>query len=448
MKPDQKRVLTAPKILIFSQTFNHFSGGGITLTSLFMGYPKEKLAVLTYPFMLFNVSFDTCDTYYQIGREEYVWRYPFNHIKMSYESGLVERREPKNGNFENTVYKPSLRNKLSSSLLTPTVKWLGLSHCISRITFSERLMNWLDSYAPDILYLQISNRESILFSLQLQDYLKIPVVIHMMDDWPATIASCGPLNRLWKSRINRELRTLFNRADLCLSISDTMSEEYQERYGLKFIPFHNPIDVTRFVVVPDNGISASGSIRILYLGRIGTANHNSLLRFARIVSTFQYNDYTLEFHIYTKDTEHTISKKIRKLHNSFVWPAVDHDKVPGLMTMFDLLLLPLDFSSSGQRFSRLSMPTKASEYMISGTPMIVFAPASSAISRFCSLNQCGHCITTSNREQLKKELIHLVSDSGYRRKIGIRARELASELFDRNHVSKNFQELMIELNLK
>jgi hypothetical protein len=45
-----------PKILIFYQPFNSYSGGGITLTNLFLGWPKERLAVLSYPFMLNEVS--------------------------------------------------------------------------------------------------------------------------------------------------------------------------------------------------------------------------------------------------------------------------------------------------------------------------------------------------------------------------------------------------------
>ncbi len=442
MHPALSHTASIPKILIFSQTFNSFSGGGITLTSLFQGYPQENLAVLTYPFMLFNVSFDICDTYYQIGREEYIWKYPFNLIKKSYESGPVRKKETV---VTEQIHKPSLRNRLSTGILTPAVRWLGLSHSISKIILSERLKEWLDSYMPDILYLQISNRESILFSLKLQEYLDIPVVIHMMDDWPSTIASSGPVNKLWKNRIKREIRVLFERADLCLSISDAMSEEYLRRYGLKFMPFHNPIDTTRFAPIAHSEKPLPNSIKILYLGRIGTANRNSLMKFARFVSSFLFGDYTLEFHIYTKDTEHPYSRKIKKLRNVAVLPAVPHDKVPELMLQYDLLLLPLDFSLSGQRFSRLSMPTKASEYMMSGIPMLVFAPANSAISGFCADHQCGFCITTQNMDDLREGMIRIISDWEYRLSVGIKARELARELFNRDTVSGNFQELLIGL---
>lgn len=442
MSSDQHQAFSVPRILIFSQTFNNFSGGGITLSNLFSGYPKENLAVLSYPFMLFNVSFDTCDNYYQIGRDEYVWRYPFNLFKKTYDSGVIVRKD---SDKTSTVPKLSLRNRLSSNILTPFVRWLGLSHCISEITFSEQLRRWLENYSPEILYLQISNRESILFSLRLQDYLKIPIVIHMMDDWPSTISSLGPLNKLWKNRIDREFRILLDRAALCLSISDAMAEEYLSRYGIKFIPFHNPIDVSRFGDIKPFYTSVQ-NIKILYLGRIGTANHNSILKFAHFVSSFCFEGHKLELHIYTKDNEHPYMHKLRKLQNVFIRLPVNYGEVPELMTKYDLLLLPLDFSVSGQRFSRLSMPTKASEYMMSGIPMLVFAPANTAISKFCMKYQCGHCITDPDIGKLTREMIHIVSDLEYRKNLGKRARTLAQKLFNSDNVSKNFQDLLIGLN--
>jgi len=76
-----KSTKSYPRVLIFSQTFNKISGGGITLTNLFFGYPRENIAVLTYPFMLLHASFESCINYYQLGREEYFWSFPLNYIK-------------------------------------------------------------------------------------------------------------------------------------------------------------------------------------------------------------------------------------------------------------------------------------------------------------------------------------------------------------------------------
>ena len=78
-----------PKVLIFGQTFNDFSGGGITLTNLFEDWPVEDLAVISYPFMFHNSSTGVCRNYYQIGEEELAWRFPFSLIKQKFSSGKL-----------------------------------------------------------------------------------------------------------------------------------------------------------------------------------------------------------------------------------------------------------------------------------------------------------------------------------------------------------------------
>jgi len=431
-----------PKILIFSQTFNEVSGGGITLTNIFTGYPKEKLAVLTYPFMLANVSFETCDNYYRIGRDEYRWHYPLYLFKKTYDSGLIRA---KSGSPQVDKASLTFRNRLSSSILTPLLRWTGFSHCVSEIVLSEKLIAWLKDYNPDILYLQISNRESRLFSLRLIEFLEIPVIIHMMDDWPSTISSVGPKKSHWKKKIDSEFSALLDRVDLCLSISEAMSEEYLKRYGRKFIPFHNPINPERFNNVRPSLKTDPKHFQILYLGRIGTANQSSLLKFARFISEFRHDDLNIHLDIYTKDTENQYVRKIERLRQVRVRQAIGHDEVPILMQEYDLLLLPLDFTESGLRFSRLSMPTKATEYMISGVPMLVFAPSNTAISRFCAAHACGHCISSENFNEIAEGLSQIIDDSHYRQALAERAVVLARQLFDAENVRNEFKDLLINL---
>jgi len=63
--------ISFPKVLIFGQPFNSYSGGGITLTNLFKGWPKDRIAVTYIGHGLFNATADVCDNYYQLGIEEH-----------------------------------------------------------------------------------------------------------------------------------------------------------------------------------------------------------------------------------------------------------------------------------------------------------------------------------------------------------------------------------------
>jgi glycosyltransferase involved in cell wall biosynthesis len=107
--------------------------------------------------------------------------------------------------------------------------------------------------------------------------------------------------------------------------------------------------------------------------------------------------------------------------------------------------LPLDFSEEGLRFARFSVPTKASEYLISGTPVMVFAPRETAISKFCSENDCGLCVTEMNEKHISDALHLLIRDDKYRERITDNAVRIAKTLFDADKVRSEFQQLLINL---
>ena len=437
-----------PRILIFGAPFNSFSGGGITLTNLFKGWPKEKIAVTSTGHVLQDVSTDVCDVFYLLGRDEQKWRFPLNLFQKSFPSGLMKFSKNESSDIQTLnieSYRINIRQILVDKLFYPLLHWFGLFHCLSEISFSQNFKKWLDDYKPDILYLQVSSREDILIAIQIFDYLSIPTVIHMMDDWPSTISRNGILKKYWKKKIDKEFRVLLNQMDLFLSISDAMSAEYKKRYDKDFIPFHNPIDISKFSEAGRDKNPGDKIFRILYLGRIGVANKHSISSFANAVSQHNTDSYKIELEIFTPGVNYRESKIIGSLDNVKILPPVGHQMVPALLTQYDLLLLPLDFTKLGFKYSQYSIPTKASEYMISGTPIIVFAPEETAISRFCSDNECGYCITGDDEKRIHDGIDFLITNPEYRKKISNNAVALATKLFDGNRVRKDFQRLIINL---
>ena len=110
-----------------------------------------------------------------------------------------------------------------------------------------------------------------------------------------------------------------------------------------------------------------------------------------------------------------------------------------------MLLLANDFNDSAIDYLRLSMPTKASEYMISGTPVIVYSPEETAVSSYFRKNGCGHCVTTNQADQIASEIEVMLNDEQYRRKIASKAISLAAEQFDGEKVRHHFQQQLIRI---
>jgi glycosyltransferase involved in cell wall biosynthesis len=437
--------MSFPRVLIFGQPFNNFSGGGITLTNLFKGWPKDKIAVTYLGHGLFNVTTDICNTYHQLGKEEHKWKFPFNLIQRKFPSGLKSFE----GKIEvpvNSIQK-GLRYKVVNNLFYPFLRWIGIFHFSSTISISKRFKNWLLEFNPEILYLQIAARNEIKFAKELKDQLKVPSVIHLMDDWPSTISASGLFSNHWSAKIDKEFKELLNQIDLHLSISDAMSEEYKKRYNKKFIPFHNPIDIDLWSSYTKRNFTIDKNyITILYSGRIGDNGiGESIVEVASAIDSMNTNELSIKLHIQTPTKKGDILNILKNFKCVILNPVADYSQIPAIFSNADILLLASDFSSYGIRYLRFSMPTKATEYMISGTPVMVYTPDIVEVSKFFSRNECGYCITKESKDEIINGIRYLINNEEYRKKISLNAVNLAKERFDAVKVRAEFQKLIINL---
>jgi glycosyltransferase involved in cell wall biosynthesis len=437
--------MSFPRVLIFGQPFNNFSGGGITLTNLFKGWPKDKIAVTYIGHGLLNVTTDVCDTYYQLGKEEHKWKFPFNLMQRKFPSGLKSFEDKKEVPV-NSIQE-GLRYKVVNNFFYPFLRWIGVFHFSSTISISKRFKNWLLEFNPEILYLQIAVRNEIKFAEELINQLKIPSVIHLMDDWPSTISASGLFNKHWSAKIDKEFKELLNQVDLHLSISDAMSEEYKKRYNKKFVPFHNPIDIDLWSPYSKRNFTIDKKhVNLLYSGRIGDNGiAESVIEVASAIDFMNDNELSIKLHIQTPTKKGDILNLLKNFKCVILNPFADYSQIPAIFSNADILLLASDFSSYGVRYLRFSMPTKASEYMISGTPVMVYTPDIVAVSKFFSRNECGYCITKESKDEIINGIRYLINNEEYRKKISFNAVNLAKERFDAIKVRAEFQKLIINL---
>jgi glycosyltransferase involved in cell wall biosynthesis len=432
-----------PKVLVFSQSFNNFSGGGITLTNLFLGWPKERIAVVTYNYMLVGISTDICDTYYQLGQEEIHWIFPFSLVRGKNQSGLLDEA---NISIISITKKGTLiKQKSSGYFLNLLIKWAGLDHVQSGISISERLNAWLKEYRPELLYFQISNRESINFARDLIESLRIPSVLHMMDDWPTTISTNSLAKRYWKNRIDKEFKQLLKKTDLRFSICDEMSNEYKKRYGWDFYPFHNTLDIDKWTPFIRNSLRTSqGTKTVLFSGRIGKGIERSLFDLATAVDKLLSEGIDVCLQIQSPRSIPGILDGLSRYKSVKINSSVDYDKLPEIYSKADILVIANDFSQEGINFLRFSMPTKAPEYMISGTPILVYASSETALFKLFHNNQCGHCVANQSSDELAYAISLLLKDINYREQLSRNAVNYALEHFDSKKVRPDFQNLLIE----
>ena len=432
-----------PKVLIFGQSFNKNTGGGITLSNLFSGWPKDKIAVANIGHGMRDIDFSVCVNYYLLGKKEHKWVFPLSKLQRQFESGIVTPLNNKNNTLSNSkelTISKSYRKIFIEKLFFPFVDYMGFSLKMSKLILSPSFKTWLDGYQPDVIYVQVSNLESINFVIALKEYLHKPVILHMMDDWPSVISSQGPLKNYWHNKVDTALRNLFNKCNLLLSISDAMTLEYEERFGLKFTAFHNPINIEDWLPYSKKDWYVKDMFKILYTGRIGTANSESIKKIAKAVDSMCAEGFKISLDIFSPNINTENAKGLKIFKGVNLKNIVPHSKIPALLPQYDLLVLPLDFDKRALKFAKLSMPTKASEFMVSGTPVLVFAPQQTALAKYADKHKWAYLVTDTKEEIILNALKELYNNYTLRETLGERAKNLAIDTEDAQIIRFKFKE--------
>lgn len=433
--------MALPKVLIIGQPFNNDTGGGITLTNLFNGWDRDKLAVACSGYLILdNIDTKVCDTYYQLGHKEHKWRFPFNYMQRKYTSGLLKFDEKRIQNM--TIKKSGFRINVIMNFFYPILQYLGLYHYIFRTELSEDFCNWLEAYNPDVIYDQTATRDGILFCLALHSYLKKPSIFHMMDDWPLIITGNGLFKKYWQKKIDKEFRTLLDQTSVLMSISHEMAREYKIRYNKDFIPFHNAIDIEFWKQHQRKNYELGENPTILYAGRIGLGIESSLELIIKAIEMVNEElKVSLKFILQTQEKPKWTGKYKSVVHKKFV----SYNDLPKVFSESDFLLLPYDFSEESVKYIKLSMPTKAPEYMVSGTPIIIFAPEVTAIVKYAKEEKWAEVITENKINKIAESIKKLIRDKELRQRIAQNAIKTAEKNHNSTDVRNQFKEVIISV---
>ncbi|MCH7398627.1 glycosyltransferase [Belliella sp. DSM 107340] len=432
-----------PKVLILNQPFDNKTGGGITLSNLFDRWPKDNLKVACpSQLILPYTNFEMCKEYYQLGHLEQKWIFPFNYLRAKSKSGSKFKTKI---DFEQipdskTFSTFSLKKTLIEKLFLPFIHYSGVINFIYKIDVSKNFFKWVNNFNPDLIYAQAQSLQEVVFCRKLHEATGIPMVFHMMDDW-VTLSSQSKISQaLWKRKVKFEFEKLLQQCDSLLTISEYMAKEYHKRYGIKSQAFHNPVDIKFWGNEEMLKIYVDDSPIILYAGRVGLGIDDSLISLANAVESLNSDfDSKIKFHIQSERPPSWITKFDCVIHKSF-GPYKD---LPKIFSQADLLYLPYDFSDDSIQFIKYSMPTKASEYMISGTPIFILAPKDTAIVEYAQRENWAVTLTSNKIEDIKLKLKEILYNNTLRETVSIQARRICLSNHEKNVVQEKFyKELM------
>ena len=428
-----------PRILVVTgNNFNLVTGGGITLTNLFRGWPADRIANLHEDATPEDRS--VCRNFYRLTEKEIRWVWPFSLLRRAY--GCFKRVSAEKS-------APAGVQGLSAggSSIEAAKRVIGDS-VPKRACLTKDLTAWVNDFRPTLLYGFLGSLEQMDLTRQLAKRWRIPLVVHMMDDWPAVLHTGGLLGPVVGPILRRELEATLREAVGRFAISEQMCEEYRQRYGHTFLPFQNALDVERWLPYARTEWKAGTPFVFRYVGSIVPDGQRESLRdLAGAIAALWAEGTDVQLWIHSPPQESAYLRDLSSGAIRIEGPP-DPDSIATLLAGTDVLVLPYNFDARSARYIRLSLPTKAPAYMISGTPILVYAPGDVATARYAKREGWGYVVDSRGREPLLDAVRTLIDNQSLREQLGRRAQQVALARHDASKVKAAFWAALSEASSK
>ncbi|MEX2642692.1 MAG: hypothetical protein WD270_04520 [Acetobacterales bacterium] len=417
----------APRVLFVTPAaFNKVTGGGVTFTNLFRGWPLDRLATVHCDPV--PTSDEVCVRYYRLGPQEIApvpWLSPFvpaagagrDAAPAAAPAGMSPARRAKRLLFGDGVPR--------RGRLTPALE------------------DWIAGFRPDVLYTILGGNPVMEIVEAIRARFALPLVVHFMDDWPAVIYRGGLLSGLERTRMERLLHGLVGRADACLGIGDAMCRAFAGRFGREFLPFQNPVEAGRWSKPAPR--DSAGPVMLVYTGSVyADAQGDSLVDVAGAVAALAREGMGIRMDIHAPDFQLAPFRRRLALPNVRLLPPIEDDAVFfARLSSADMLVLPVNFDRRSVEFIRYSMPTKVPAYLASGTPVLVFGPAGVAQVDYARDAGWGRVVSVPDRRSLQAAIREVANDAPLRARL-VAAAERALPAHDATAVRPRFQQVLID----
>lgn len=406
---------TFPRVLILcDEPINRVGGGGVTMGNLFRGWPVDRIAQV-WAHHRFEIDTEICPIFLRLG----------SHAL------------PGSKWIPTTVKRQRTLVTRLRGLLRPGV----------HLDYA-RVLAWAQAFRPDVIYSQPTAYPMYTWWLPrwLARDLGVPLVNHIMDDWPVGVElEWPPLYReLMRPVLNRQLSQLFDAGASNLVICQAMADAFGLKYGKSFSPFHNVVDLAEWTTPKVNYTLTEKTFRVVYLGALADNNQvHSLRDIAETVARMAERGSPISLTVHTGGIYLEYYRQyLDGLQAVSHGGMVERKDLCTCLAAADLLVIPVNFDSRSLAATRYSMPTKVPEYMASGTPVLVYAPPHAPSAEYALWEGWGIVVSQRDPHLLEEAISSLMNSEELRASLGSRGRELAIRNHDAQIVRHRFWSLL------
>lgn len=396
-----------PRVLIVGTVPYCTKATSRAFASYFTDWPRDKLAQI---FSSTKVPpKGHCETLYQITDQRLLYARLHRDISVGRvfhydqlpDEWTDNSREVKS-RFISKLYDFG-RKKLSVTMLLRKWLWAKKYWC------TESLNDWLDKFAPECVFLSLSNDFFIQdIAMYVADRFDIPIVVSIGDDYYFNYSkTVSPLYHWYKLTYRKALRKVFARCQRAVYISDKIRNKYESSFGLTGKTVYLSSDICRRPFREINEYCP----KISYFGNIKMGRNRSLCDIGKALKRINGNWY---LDIYSNESDSSYYRVFNKVDNIRFHGSIPYNEVKQKISESDIFVIVEGFRKKDIAWSRYSLSTKAADAVSGGVQVLVYGSEECGVIEYMKNIHCAAVCT--NAEQLEDCIVHLIKDKDFQRK--------------------------------
>lgn len=241
-------------------------------------------------------------------------------------------------------------------------------------------------------------------------WVRVPFYSYIFDDY-----GCQWTQGLAK-RLARWVEPMILKGSSAIIVpNEFLCNKYHKQYHILSTIIRNPYEIEEIdEVCPNLWPADKNEIKIVYTGSIYHAQYDAFR--GLMAGIKQLNRPQVKVHLYTAQPQKVLDRE------NICGPIVYHDhvalsEITRVQKQADILFLPLAFNSPISEVIKTSAPGKMAEYLASGRPILVHAPADSFVSWYFREHNCGLVVDQSDPAMIAQAIRQLCEDVDLRQKL-------------------------------
>lgn len=234
--------------------------------------------------------------------------------------------------------------------------------------------------------------------------LALPFYVHMHDLWienkPAGTAAAD-FARQWEP-------TILKKATRVLCMTEAMQEHYETKYKIKTYLMPHTIAEQDLLNMPCGMRPPKlSNPSVLFVGSVSSHMNLDSLRVLAQASELLPNEYEL---IYCTSSDFRTLHRLGIQSNRLKAKYVSRAEVSQLQATAHVLIAPLSHKNCSRDEVRTVFSTKLLEYLVSGRPIVVFAPEDSYHAKAARDGGWAYVVTEDSAEALAAAIQRVMTD--------------------------------------